>query len=61
MQIHGIGLAKAVQIMAGVELGQRISRLLPEERYAIHSPQDAARYVMEELRFLKQEHFVCLF
>ncbi|WP_281364142.1 RadC family protein [Thermoactinomyces mirandus] len=61
MEIHGIGPAKAVQIMAGVELGQRISRLLPEERYAIRSPQDAARFVMEELRFQKQEHFVCLF
>lgn len=61
MGIHGIGPAKAVQIMAGVELGQRISRLLPEERYAIRSPQDAAQFVMEELRFQKQEHFICLF
>jgi len=61
MEIHGIGLAKAVQIMAGVELGQRISRLLPEERYAVRTPEDAAQYVMDELRFENQEHFVCLF
>ncbi|MBH8596864.1 MULTISPECIES: DNA repair protein RadC [unclassified Thermoactinomyces] len=61
MKIHGIGLAKAVQLMAGVELGQRISRLSPEERYVIRSPEDVAQYVMDELRFAKQEHFVCLF
>jgi DNA repair protein RadC len=61
MEIHGIGPAKAVQIMAGVELGQRISRLSPEDRYVIRSPEDAAQYVMDELRFQNQEHFVCLF
>lgn len=61
MEIHGIGLAKAVQIMAGVELGQRISRLLPEERYVIRSPKDAAHFVMDELRFENQEQFICIF
>ncbi|MFC7440834.1 RadC family protein [Laceyella putida] len=61
MEIHGIGPAKAVQLMAGIELGQRISRMLPEDRYAIRSPGDAALYVMDELRFQQQEHFICLF
>ncbi|WP_054951466.1 RadC family protein [Numidum massiliense] len=60
-QVKGIGPAKAVQVLAGVELGRRISRALPEERFAIRSPQDAADLMMDELQHLQQEHFVCLF
>ena len=59
--IRGIGEAKAVQILAAVELGRRIHRLQYEDRYVIRSPQDAANYVMEDMRFLSQEHFVCLY
>lgn len=61
MSIKGIGNAKAVQIMAAVELGRRIHRLQYEDRYVIRSPEDAANYVMEDMRFLTQEHFVCLY
>jgi DNA repair protein RadC len=61
MNIRGIGPAKAVQLFAGIELGRRISRTLPPERKAVRSPKDAADWVMEEMRHLKQEHFVCLF
>lgn len=60
-QIRGIGPAKAVQLMAGVELGRRISRAMPEEKYAIRSPYDAVQFVMDELRYLQQEHFLALF
>lgn len=60
-QFRGIGPAKAVQLLAGIELGRRISQMVPEERIAIRSPGDAARFVMEEMRHLTQEHFVCLF
>ncbi|WP_078382660.1 RadC family protein [Sutcliffiella halmapala] len=59
--IKGIGTAKAVQILAAVELGRRIHRLQYEDRYVIRSPEDAANYVMEDMRFLSQEHFVCLY
>jgi DNA repair protein RadC len=59
--IKGIGSAKAVQILAAVELGRRIHRLQYEDRYVIRSPEDAANYVMEDMRFLSQEHFVCLY
>ncbi len=57
----GIGLAKAVQIMASVELGRRISNLAFDDRYSIRSPEDGANYVMNDMRFLAQEHFVCLY
>jgi DNA repair protein RadC len=59
--ISGIGNAKAVQILAALELGRRINRLTYDDRYVIRSPQDGANYVMEEMRFLSQEHFVCLY
>lgn len=59
--IKGIGQAKAVQIMAAVELGRRIGRLQYSDRYIIRSPEDGAKYLMEEMRFLAQEHFVCLY
>lgn len=60
-EIKGIGEAKAVQILAAIELGQRVWNLNPNEKYTIRSPEDAANYVMEELRFLNQEHFVCVY
>lgn len=60
-QIKGIGKAKAVQILAGIELGRRLSKSEFGERTAIRSPEDAAEYVMEDLRYHQNEHFVCLF
>jgi DNA repair protein RadC len=59
--IKGIGTAKAVQILAAIELGRRISRLQYNERYVIRSPEDGAKYVMDDMRFLSQEHFVALY
>jgi DNA repair protein RadC len=59
--INGIGLAKAVQIMAAVEIGRRIANLEYDDRYSIRSPEDGANYVMNDMRFLSQEHFVCLY
>ncbi|MDN3955515.1 RadC family protein [Sporolactobacillus laevolacticus] len=59
--VKGIGTAKAVQLLAGFEIGQRMARMVHDSRYAIRSPEDGADYVMEELRALKQEHFVALF
>ena len=61
IEIKGIGTAKAVEICAALELGRRISRIQTEERYIIRSPEDVSRYVMEDMRFLTQEHFVCLY
>jgi DNA repair protein RadC len=60
-ETKGIGSAKAVQIMAAVELGRRISNLSYDDRYIIRSPEDGANYVMNDMRFLSQEHFVCLY
>ncbi|MFC7393189.1 RadC family protein [Scopulibacillus cellulosilyticus] len=59
--VKGIGKTKAVQLIAAIELGRRVSQLRNEERYVIRSPEDGAKYVMEDMRFLAQEHFVCLY
>lgn len=60
-EIKGIGTAKAIQLMAAIELGRRVSNLEFTDRYCIRSPEDAAKYMMNEMRFLSQEHFVCLY
>ncbi|WP_325176723.1 RadC family protein [Paenibacillus alkalitolerans] len=60
-EMRGIGTAKALQIQAALELGRRVSRTTVQEAPVIRSPQDVSRLVMEDLRYLRQEHFVCLF
>lgn len=59
--IKGIGQAKALQLLAGIELGKRVARSRLGDVVTVRSPYDAAMYVMEEMRYLKKEHFVCLF
>lgn len=58
--IRGIGMVKAVQILAAVELGSRIHKLANEEHFVIRSPEDGANLVMEDMRFLTRGAF-CLF
>jgi len=53
---HGMGLAKAAQIKAAIELGVRLRLENPDERPAIHSPADAAALVQYEMSALSQEH-----
>jgi DNA repair protein RadC len=52
---RGVGPAKAAQIKAAIELGQRLTLESPEERPAIHSPVDAAALVQFEMSALEQE------
>lgn len=61
ISIRGIGEAKAVQLRAAIELGRRIKQFPVEETHIVRSPQDVADYMMEEMRHLKQEHFVALY
>jgi DNA repair protein RadC len=52
---HGLGPAKAAQIKAAIELGNRLRLEAPEERSAVHSPADAAALVQYEMSALEQE------
>jgi DNA repair protein RadC len=60
-KIKGIGNAKGLQIQAGIELGRRMARTTLKETVTVRTPKDAADLLMEELRYLQKEHFVCLF
>jgi DNA repair protein RadC len=52
---HGIGPAKAAQLKAAIELGNRLRLEEPDIRPAVHSPADAAALVMYEMSALEQE------
>lgn len=61
LHTKGIGPAKAIQLKAGIELGRRLAKTRRPEAETIRSPQNVAELLMEQLRYLQQEHFVCLF
>ncbi|WP_282941272.1 DNA repair protein RadC [Paenibacillus sp. RC67] len=60
-EIKGIGSAKGLQIQAGIELGRRLARSGMKETVTVRSPEDVSGLLMEEMRYLQKEHFVCLF
>jgi len=53
--VEGIGPARAGQIKAALELGQRLLATPLEERPQIKSPADAASLLMPEMGLLEQE------
>lgn len=55
-EIDGIGLSKAAQIKAALELGVRIASVKPA-KYKITNPWDIYKYYMDSLRYLKKEVF----
>src|SRR5262249_5726510 len=53
---HGMGEAKACQVMAALELGRRLALALGnEERVQVSSPQQVAALVLTEMSLLPQE------
>lgn len=60
-QVRGIGLAKACQVKAAFELGKRLALIPDAPKPVITSPLAAANLVMEEMRYLKEEHFRALY
>ncbi|WP_028547677.1 RadC family protein [Paenibacillus sp. UNC451MF] len=60
-EIKGIGAAKGLQIQAGIELGRRLARSGMKETVTVRSPEDVSGLLMEDMRYLQKEHFVCLF
>ena len=62
-EITGIGPSKAVQIIASIELGKRVSQSLVLEKNEIQTvktPEDCFNLLGNEMKYLKQEHFVVL-
>ncbi|MET1138804.1 JAB domain-containing protein, partial [Bacillus subtilis] len=50
-----------VQILAALELGRRIHSLACKDRDVIRFPEDAANFLMGDMRFLSQELLVCVY
>jgi DNA repair protein RadC len=59
--IKGIGKVKARQIIAALQLARKINAPISSNPYIIRSPKDAADILIPEMRYLQQEHGVCLF
>nr|WP_115311139.1 DNA repair protein RadC [Veillonella criceti] len=60
--IKGIGRDKAVTVCAAIELGRRLGQLKVKQRYEDFSnPKAVASYVMERLRYEKEEHVCAAF
>lgn len=55
-QVKGIGVAKAVETKAALELGRRLLASSPQQKPQVSSPADAANLLMSEMSLLEQEH-----
>jgi len=56
-QEHGLGQAKAAQIKAAIEIGNRLAkqRVLEDQSVSFHSPEEVAQFVQYEMAILDQE------
>jgi len=62
-KIPGVGPSKAVQMLASIELGKRVSQSLvlrDGEVEIVKTPKDCFVLLGNEMKYLKQEHFVVL-
>lgn len=56
-KIKGIGKCKAAQILAAIEIGKRLNRWTADSKIKVNSPIVLAELVMDDMRYLKKEHF----
>ncbi|MFD2760427.1 RadC family protein [Lentibacillus juripiscarius] len=61
MEAEGVTRNQALTLHAALLLGKRYSQSKAASKMIIRSPEDAADFLMEEMRQLKQECFVGLF
>lgn len=61
MSIQGIGESKAIQILASIELGKRISKASHIKQDSILSPEDCVSFLAADMKHLTQENFIVLF
>ena len=60
-QVKGIGLIKAIELKAAIEIGYRIHQHHPPKQGAITSTNAAGEWLLHEMFDLQQEHLICLF
>lgn len=56
----GVGEAKAITIIAALELGKRIASGVGAKRIFINSGDDVAQYMLPRLRYLDKEYFYAI-
>ncbi|MEG0663452.1 MAG: DNA repair protein RadC, partial [Anaerovoracaceae bacterium] len=56
-RVKGIGMAKACQISAAIELGKRMATCPRTKRIAISGTADVVSLFMERMRYYKKEYF----
>ena len=61
MSLQGMGESKAIQILASIELGKRISKASHIKQDSILSPEDCVSFLAADMKHLTQEHFIVLF
>lgn len=59
-KVEGVGPAKAAQIKAAIEVGNRIASHQPEDRVMITSPQDVVDQMQYKMAGLEQEELLVL-
>lgn len=59
-RLRGVGVAKAAQLSAAVELGRRVQRLAPEDRPLLNSPEAVYGYVAGRLVGRTREQLLVL-
>lgn len=60
-QIKGIGLTKAIEIKAVIELGRRICQAQLPKLGKIESSYDVGQWMIQQMKHLHQEHMIALF
>lgn len=60
-KINGIGEAKAIKILAAVELGKRVYYMNNTHNIKMDSPDKIYEYIKGEVKGLEQEHFYALY
>lgn len=58
--IKGLGYKRIEQIKAIAEIARRLYSKSNIKNYRISTPSDIANYIMNDLKFLTQEHFVVI-
>lgn len=55
LKVHGLGPAKAIKLIAAIELGKRVGALAPEDRPQMRVPDDFAVLLLPHMTALEQE------
>jgi len=56
-EVEGVGIVKALEVKAALELGKRLAAYSGEERPAIRGPEDVNALFSSEFKGLDKEHF----